>query len=157
VPSAAPDTAAHAVRRGPRGPVRSIKSARRAVDAAAVSEALLVLGAVATLAGMALLAAVVDPDALLRAGAWITLAGLVTGVPAGGWYHLVLYRALRARGPLPARWWLRPVDLHVLLGDPERGPVLRWFALGGLGFAVVVIGCAVLVLGLLALLSAAPA
>jgi hypothetical protein len=122
-----------------------------------VSETLLVLGAVAALAGMALLAAVVDPDALLRAGAWITLAGLVTGVPAGFWYQVALYRALRALGPLPARWWLRPVDLHVLLGDAQRGPVLRWFALGGAGFVVVVAGCATLVLGLLALLGPAPA
>jgi hypothetical protein len=121
-----------------------------------MSETLLVLGVVVALAGMALLAAVVDPDALLRAGAWITLAGLATGVPAGFWYHVALYRALRTHGPLPVRWWLRPVDLHVLLGDSERGPVLRWFVLGGAGFLVVVAGCATLVLGLLALLSAGP-
>jgi hypothetical protein len=145
------------VRATPRPRRGAVKATLRAVDARAVSELLLVLGMVAGLAGMALLAAAVDPDVLLQAGAWITLAGLVTGVPTGLWYHVALYRALRARGPLPVRWWLRPVDLHPLLGDRERAPVLRWFVAGGLGFLVVVVGCSVVVLGLLALLSAAPA
>jgi hypothetical protein len=122
-----------------------------------VSEALLVLGVVATLAGAALLAAVVEPDVLLQAGAWITVVGLAIGVPAGCGYHVVLYRALRARGRPPARWWLRPVDLHVLLHGRDRSRVLGWFVLGGATFLMVVIGCAVVVLGLLALLSSTPA
>lgn len=141
----------------PRPPgSKRVKTARCAVEACAVSETLLVLGVVAGLVGMALLAAVVEPDALLQIGAWITVMGLLAGVPAGFWYHVVLYRALRVHGPLPVRWWLRPVDLHALLHDHERGAVLRWFVLGGAGFLVVVIGCSVVVLGLLALLSSPP-
>ena len=64
-------------------------------------------------------------------------------------YHVALYRTLRPRGPLPARWWLHPVPLHEKLRREERGAVLRWFWIGGLGFGVVVLGCLLIVLGLL--------
>jgi len=113
-----------------------------------VIETLLVLAAVATLCGVSLAASMIPPDALLYAGGVITGIGLLTGVPTGFWYHVALYRALRPQGPLPERWWLHPVPLHARLGESERRTVLRWFVAGGLGFFVVVIGCAVVVLGL---------
>jgi hypothetical protein len=114
-----------------------------------VIEVLLVIGAVGGLASVALLGALVPPDTLLYAGGVITSVGLAAGVPTGFWYHVSLYRALRARGPLPARWWLHPVPLHSRLREDERSGVLRWFVLGGIGFGVVVIGCGTVVLGLL--------
>lgn len=128
---------------------RFLKTARRAVDADAVIELLLVIGAVGGLASVALLGALVAPDTLLYAGGVITSVGLVAGVPTGFWYHVALYRTLRRRGPLPARWWLRPVPLHSRLREDERSSVLRWFVLGGIGFGVVVMGCGTVVLGLL--------
>ena len=111
-------------------------------------ETLLVLGAVAGLAIASLLGSLVPVDALLYAGGVITLIGLATGVPTGLWYHVALYRTLRPRGPLPARWWLHPVPLHARLLREERRGVLRWFVIGGLGFGFVVIGCLVTVFGL---------
>lgn len=111
-------------------------------------ETLLVLGAVAGLAFAGLMGSLVPVDTLLQAGGVITVVGLVTGVPTGFWYHVALYRALRPRGPLPARWWLHPVPLHARLRQEERFGVLRWFAIGGFGFAIVVVGCLVIVFGL---------
>jgi hypothetical protein len=114
-----------------------------------VIEVLLVIGAVGSLACVAVLGSLVPPDTLLYAGGVIASVGLAAGVPTGFWYHVSLYRALRARGPLPARWWLHPVPLHSRLREDERSGVLRWFVLGGIGFGVVVIGCGTVVLGLL--------
>jgi hypothetical protein len=127
----------------------SLKTSRRAVDADPVIEVLLVIGAVAGLASVALLGALVAPATLLYTGGVITCVGLAAGVPTGFWYHVALYRALRPRGALPARWWLHPVPLHSRLQEDERSGVLRWFVLGGIGFGVVVIGCGTVVLGLL--------
>ncbi len=115
-------------------------------------ETLLVIGTVLGLTVAGLLGAFVPVDMLLYAGGVLTGAGLVIGVPAGFWYHVALYRTLRPRGPVPARWWLHPVPLHAQLQEDERRGVLRWFVAGGLGFCVVVIGFGVTVLGLLAAL-----
>jgi len=119
-----------------------------------VIETLLVLGAVLGLAAAGLLATLVPIDVLLQLGGVITTVGLLIGVPTGFWYHVALYRTLRARGPLPSRWWLHPVPLHERLEERERDAVLLWFVAGGLGFGVVVIGCSVIVLALLATLTA---
>jgi hypothetical protein len=108
-------------------------------------EALLVFGGVGLLALLGLVAPTLDPLTLLLCGAAITSFGLVAGVPTGFWYHVVLYRCLRPRGPLPARWWVHPVALHGMLLPSERPQVLRWFFAGGVGFVFVVIGCVVVI------------
>jgi hypothetical protein len=133
-----------------------LKAWRRRVDGDAVIEVLLVIGAVGGLAAVAVLGALVPPETLLYAGGLITSVGLAAGVPAGFWYHVSLYRALRARGPLPARWWLRPAPLHSRLREDERSSVLRWYTLGGVGFGVVVMGCGTVVLGILVALLREP-
>jgi len=70
-------------------------------------------------------------------------------VPTGFWYHVRLHACLRARGPLPGRWWLRPTALHSRLVGDERPWVLVWFYAGGVGFLVTVAGCALVVAGVL--------
>lgn len=117
--------------------------------ASVVIETLLVVGAVAGTAIVALLASLVPPDTLLFSGGVITGVGLAIGVPTGIAYHVALYRVLRQKGTLPRGWWLHPVPLHGGLPAERRSSVLRWFVVGGLGFAVVVLGCAVVVLGLM--------
>jgi len=81
---------------------------------------------------------------VLDAAAVLLVIGFVLGVPTGFWYHVALGRALRPRGQLPDRWWLKPSALHSLLLPEERPRVLRWFYAGGLGFVVTVVGCMVL-------------
>ena len=110
-------------------------------------ESLLVFGGVGLLALLGLVAPTLDPLTVLLCGAAITSLGLVAGVPTGLWYHVALYRCLRPRGPLPARWWVHPVTLHAKLLPDERSQVLRWFFAGGVGFVFVVIGCVVVIVG----------
>ena len=43
-----------------------------------------------------------EPTTLLLLGFWVTLGGLVFGLPTGALYHVLLYRSLTACGRLPA-------------------------------------------------------
>jgi hypothetical protein len=112
-----------------------------------VIEALLVLAGVVLLAGAGLVAPLVSPESVVAVGLACTAAGMAFGVPTGLWYHVRLRACLAVRGELPERWWLRPVALHGRLRPAERPAVMRWFYAGGLGFLLTVLGCAVVVLG----------
>jgi hypothetical protein len=112
-----------------------------------VVELLLVIGAVAALAFVGFVAPLVASSTWLVLGIGFTALGLAIGVPTGFWYHVRLRACLASRGALPPRWWLRPVSLHPRLLEEERPGVLRWFAIGGAGFVLTVVGCALIVLG----------
>jgi hypothetical protein len=114
-----------------------------------VIEALLVLLAVALLNAIALLAGTVSAELVVVAGVACATVGMALGLPTGFWYHVRLQACLRQRGELPARWWLRPVALHARLRSEERPRVLPWFYLGGAGFVAVMLGCAMIVVGVL--------
>lgn len=103
-------------------------------------ETLLVVSIVSILSGTLML----PLEWVLDAAGALLIAGLALGVPTGLWYHVALRRALLRRSPLPARWWLNPPSLHPLLLPDERPGVLRWFYLGGAGFGLTALGCAVL-------------
>jgi len=108
-----------------------------------VLAAVLVLGA----AGVAL--PLLASASVVAAGVSCAGAGLLIGVPTGFWYHVKLHACLRSRGPLPQRWWLRPVALHAQLAPDERPGVLLWFYAGGAGFLLSVLGCALVIAGVL--------
>lgn len=112
-------------------------------------EALLVLLVLAGLAALVLAAALVSAQGIALAGAALAAAGLLLGVPTGVAYHVKLRAALGPRGELPARWWLRPAALHGRLRSDERPAVLLWFAVGGAGFVLTLLGCALATAGVL--------
>jgi hypothetical protein len=109
---------------------------------AAMVESLLVLAAVACLAFLGLVAPLVPAAWWVEAGWICTAVGLLVGAPTGFWYHVKLRAILRQGGRPPPRWWLHPVAHHGRLAPEERPSVMLWFRLGGLGFAVAVLGCA---------------
>jgi hypothetical protein len=86
---------------------------------------------------------------LVSGGVVCIVAGMLLGVPTGAAYHVALGRALRTTGELPPRWWLHPVSLHPRIPSERRVGVLLWFAAGGLGFLVTVLGCALVGLGVI--------
>ncbi len=151
--------AARCVCRGLLPRTRSSKAVRRSraapqvgsstVDAVGVIELLIVVGVVAVLALGGLAVSLLSGQVLLLAGAGCIAFGIVLGVPTGAWYHVVLHRTLRRRGPLPPRWWVHPSGLHERLEPAERAVVLAWFKVGGAGFGLVMLGCAAVVGGLL--------
>lgn len=126
-----------------------LKRGRCGDDPPGVIELLVVLLGVGLLGTAALVAPLLSGQTLVTAGVLCAAVGLLIGVPTGLWYHVLLYRCLRARGTLPQRWWLRPVVLHPRLAPAERPPVLLWFYAGGAGFMICVLGCGLVVAGVL--------
>jgi len=72
----------------------------------------MVLGLLAALVGGAALLSYTPWDWLFGGGIMLSILGLLLGVPTGLSYHLRLYKALKPRGALPSRWWIRPDRLH---------------------------------------------
>ena len=110
-----------------------------------MGELWIALGLVAALGALAAIWSL-EPATLLIVGFWVTLAGLGFGIPTGVVYHVALRRALLACGRLPARWWLRPTELHGDIPAPDRTRVLAWCGAGAAGFLVTLVGCALIAL-----------
>ena len=86
--------------------------------------------------------------AMLMVGTVTTAVGLVFGVGTGLWYHIALARVVSATRALPARWWLRPVELHEWLEPASHRRVMPWFYAGAVGFVITVVGLVLIALGL---------
>ena len=114
-----------------------------------MTEAAIVLGLIVMLIVVGTLVVALPWTTIVFAGAGLIAVGFALGVPTGFYYHVALYKRLAPRGVLPARWYWSPVRYHPLLRDEERVPVLRWFYLGAAGFVLIVLGGAVMALGLM--------
>lgn len=112
-------------------------------------ETTLVLGAVAVVGLVVLLATVFTASVMIMLAVGALLLGLVVGVPTGFWYHVVLYRIVSAKIAVPRKWWLSPSDLHVHLTDAEQRGIRLWYRLGGIGFVLSVVGGLAAITGLL--------
>ena len=112
-------------------------------------ETTLVLGAVAAVGLVVLLATVFTAPVMIMLALGALLLGLVVGVPTGFWYHVVLYRIVSARIAVPRTWWLSPSALHVHLTDAEQRRIRPWYRLGGIGFVLSVVGGLAAIAGLL--------
>ena len=112
-------------------------------------ETTLVLGAVAAVGLVVLLAAVFTAPVMIMLAVGALLLGLVVGVPTGFWYHVVLYRIVSAKIAVPRRWWLSPSALHVHLTGSEQRRIWLWYRLGGIGFVLSVVGGLAAIAGLL--------
>ncbi|HKU40790.1 MAG TPA: hypothetical protein VJR89_21665 [Polyangiales bacterium] len=112
-------------------------------------EALLVFAVVGLLVLLGTCAYALTIEALLIAGAACIAVGFVIGLPAGALYHVRLYRCLAQRGPVPRAFWLRPTSLHPELESGEWRGIAPWFVVGGTGFALIVLGCLIVMMALL--------
>lgn len=112
-------------------------------------EALLVFGVVGVLVLLGAATYLLTVEALLITGGACIAAGFVIGLPAGTLYHLRLYKCLATRGPVPRSFWLRPTSLHEELEATEWRGIAPWFVIGGTGFALIVTGCVIVMLGLI--------
>jgi hypothetical protein len=112
-------------------------------------ETLFVIGVVGLLVLLGTGAYVLSIEALLITGAACIAIGFTVGLPAGTLYHLRLYRCLALRGPVPRSFWLRPTRLHSELEATEWRGIAPWFVIGGAGFGLIVLGCVIVMLGLI--------
>jgi hypothetical protein len=112
-------------------------------------EITLVLIAVVAAGLVGFLATILSSHLLTAIGLSTLLLGLALGVPTGFWYHVILYRFVSTRIPLPRRWWLSPSDLHRHLTDAEQRRIKPWYRIGGVGFVLSVAGGLAAIAGLL--------
>ncbi|MFM8551783.1 MAG: hypothetical protein ACKOCD_05615 [Nitrospiraceae bacterium] len=112
-------------------------------------EIALVFLALLTVGLLGLAATLLTPHLMTAVGLWTLLLGLVSGIPTGFWYHVVLYRFLSKKIVMPARWWWSPVDLHPHLTQEELAGIKPWFFLGGIGFLLSLAGGLAAMAGLL--------
>ncbi len=111
-------------------------------------EFLLVIASMAGILVIGFITKVITPEIMFEFGLWILAGGLLIGIPSGIWYHVVLYRALKKRMILPARWWRSPVSLHDRLTPSEFRPVRPWFVAGAVGFVLCCAGGVAAIAGL---------
>jgi hypothetical protein len=112
-----------------------------------VFELVLVMALVGGLIGLPLVVSVAPWEIVFGAGAGLIALGMLVGVPAGAYYHWLLYRALGPRAELGAGWWWRPTLRHGALAASDRRRVLRWFYVGAAGFLIAMVGCALFAIG----------
>jgi hypothetical protein len=109
----------------------------------------LVLAALVAPAFVALLAPAFTSPFLTAIGVGTLLLGLLVGVPTGFWYHVILYRFVSTKIPLPRKWWLAPSGLHRHLSAAEHRRIRLWYRIGGVGFVLSVAGGLTAIAGLL--------
>jgi len=115
----------------------------------AMLELALVLTAVVAVGSIGIVAALLTPGLIAEVGIGVLILGLLIGVPTGFWYHVILYRFLSARMPVPRAWWVSPSSLHHHLAEAERSRIRPWYLIGGAGFILSVVGGLVAIAGLL--------
>lgn len=108
------------------------------------------VGVLGVLIGFALLVSYASSLVLLWLSFGVVLLGLGIGVPYGVRYHLVLRRLLEQQGKLPKRWFVHPTQYHRLLDEHGREQIRSPFRFGAAGFVLILVGCGLMTLTLLA-------
>jgi hypothetical protein len=114
-----------------------------------MTEALVVFGVVIALVGLGSLALLVPVEVLALMGGACILAGFLLGLPAGAYYHYVLYRCLASRGEVPSDFIWHPTRFHAQLRHDELRRVRPWFLAGALCFGMIMLGSTIILLGFL--------
>jgi hypothetical protein len=112
-------------------------------------ESLPVLAVVLTVGFLGIAASILTPPMITEMGLWLLIVGLLTGLPTGLWCHVLLYRALAPRQPLPPSWWRSPVQYHALLAPDQAARIKPWFPFGGIGYVLSLAGGLAAMAGLL--------
>lgn len=104
-------------------------------------EALFVLVALLLLVAIGVAQMVLSLSALVTVGLLCIVVGGLLGLPAGLYYHVVLYRCLQELGGAPRGWYWHPTRYHRRLDRSQMSGVRLWFTLGGAGFGLMILGC----------------
>jgi hypothetical protein len=122
-----------------------------ALSGSAMTEALVVFGVVIGLVLLGTMAVLVPIEVLAITGASCIVAGFVLGLPAGAYYHYLLYRCLAARGKVPSDFIWHPTRFHAELQQHELRRIRPWFLAGALCFGMIMLGSTIILLGFLRL------
>jgi hypothetical protein len=111
-----------------------------------MAEAALVIAVIGFMFVLGLMAVLVPFETLVLAGSCFILLGFLLGVPAGTLYHVKLYRWLAANGGVPRGFFWHPTRYHKQVAPDVWRGILPWFTTGVVGFALIMMGCAIVML-----------
>ena len=114
-----------------------------------MTEALIVFFVVSALLVLGIMTVVLPLEMLVVIGTACVATGLLLGVPAGAYYHVRLYRCLAARGEVPRDFFWHPTRYHAAIPPAESRAFMPWFMLGAAGFGLIMLGCSIVMLGVL--------
>jgi len=77
----------------------------------------------------------------LQLGIALASVGLLLGVPAGCYYHFLLFKTKNSVNLKIKRWWVTPHQYHKYFPEEERKVLKKWFFVGALFFNIIIAGC----------------
>jgi len=114
-----------------------------------MAESLVVLAVVGLLVVLGSMAVLLSLETLVLVGVVCVATGFMLGVPAGTYYHVLLYRCLAARGGVPRDFFWHPTRYHAGLPQAESRKFMPWFVAGAVGFMLILLGCSIVMLGVM--------
>lgn len=111
-------------------------------------ELFIALAPLLALVGLALIALLVPIKLLAITSAVLTVLGWLVGAPCGFYYHVLLRRELILTGELPRGWYWHPQRHHARLDHVALRRLRPWFLVGGFGFLLIALGCALALMAL---------
>lgn len=105
-----------------------------------MAELRLVLAPLLALVALALVGTYVPLPIIASTALALMGVGLLFGVPAGFYFHVLLRRALARLGAVPRGWYWNPTQHYEALDEPTARPMRPWLVAGALCFGLIVLG-----------------
>ena len=105
-----------------------------------MAELRLVLAPLLTLVGLALVGNYVPLPIVASTALALMGVGLLFGLPAGVYFHVLLRRALARVGDVPRGWYWNPTQHYETLDEQAARPMRFYLVMGALCFGLIVLG-----------------
>ena len=89
-----------------------------------------------------------DGAIAFQAGVLFIAVGLGVGLPAGFYYHALLYFKRGKIGRELQNWWISPHKYHEYLPEKDQKILGWWFRVGAVFFNITIFGCGLLFVSL---------
>ena len=83
---------------------------------------------------------------ILQIGIILIVTGLLFGVPAGCYYHFLLFSRKKQTNCKIEKWWVAPYKYHRYFSEGDQQILNKWFFTGALFFNISIAGCIILFL-----------
>lgn len=78
---------------------------------------------------------------VFQIGAILIMFGLLVGVPAGCYYHFLLFTRRKHISSTLTRWWIAPNKYHKYFSGKDRLKLNKWFSIGAFHCNISLVGC----------------
>tara|TARA_B100000315_G_scaffold88389_1_gene81189 strand:- start:17811 stop:18158 length:348 start_codon:yes stop_codon:yes gene_type:complete len=78
---------------------------------------------------------------ILQIGVILIVTGLLFGVPAGCYYHFLLFSRKKQTNFKIKKWWITPHKYHKYFSDGDQRILNKWFFAGAVLCNISLAGC----------------